>query len=62
VSGWLVAAAAASAARGRRVYWTPAMDDAERLLRGLLAEGDLFLTLGAGDVDGLAERLVEPEA
>jgi UDP-N-acetylmuramate--alanine ligase len=58
VSGWVVAAAAASAARGRPVYWTPSMDDAERLLRGLLADGDLLLTLGAGDVDGLAARLV----
>ena len=58
VSGWLVAAAAASAARGRRVYWTPSMDDAERLLRSILSEGDLLLTLGAGDVDGLAARLV----
>jgi UDP-N-acetylmuramate--alanine ligase len=61
VSGWLVAAAAASAARGRRVYWTPAMDDAERLLRSILAEGDLLLTLGAGDVDALAARLVEAD-
>jgi UDP-N-acetylmuramate--alanine ligase len=58
VSGWLVAAAAASAARGRPVYWTPAIDDAERLLRSILVEGDLVLTLGAGDVDGLAARLV----
>jgi UDP-N-acetylmuramate--alanine ligase len=58
VSGWLVAAAAASAARGRRVYWTPSMGDAERLLRSILVEGDLLLTLGAGDVDSLAERLV----
>ena len=58
VSGWLVAAAAASAARGRPVAWTPSMDDAERFLRGTLGEGDLLLTLGAGDVDGLAARLV----
>jgi UDP-N-acetylmuramate--alanine ligase len=58
VSGWLVAAATASAAHGRRVYWTPSMDDAFRLLSGLLAEGDLLLTLGAGDVDSLAARLV----
>ena len=57
ISGWLVAAAAASAARGRRVYWTPSMDDAERLLSSLLTEGDLLLTLGAGDVDTLARRL-----
>jgi UDP-N-acetylmuramate-alanine ligase len=33
------------------------MDDAERLLRTILREGDLLLTLGAGDVDGLAARL-----
>jgi UDP-N-acetylmuramate--alanine ligase len=59
VSGWLVAAEAASAAHGRRVFWTPSMDDAERMLRSTLAEGDLLLTLGAGDVDRLAERLVE---
>jgi UDP-N-acetylmuramate--alanine ligase len=58
VSGWLVAAAAAGAAHGRPVYWTPGMDDAERLLRRILREGDLLLTLGAGDVDGLAARLV----
>ncbi len=58
ISGWLVAAAAASAARGRRVYWTPSMDDAERLLDAILVEGDLLLTLGAGDVDSLAARLV----
>ena len=57
VSGWLVAAAAADAGGGRPVYWTPTMDDAERALTGLLGEGDLLLTLGAGDVDRLAERL-----
>jgi UDP-N-acetylmuramate--alanine ligase len=60
VSGWLVAGAAASAARGRRVYWTPSLDDAARLLSSSLGEGDLLLTLGAGDVDSLARRLVEP--
>jgi UDP-N-acetylmuramate--alanine ligase len=58
VSGWLVAAAAADASGGRPVYWTPAMDDAERLLLSLLRDGDVLLTLGAGDVDRLAARLV----
>jgi UDP-N-acetylmuramate--alanine ligase len=57
VSGWLVAAATADAAGGRPVYWTPGMDDAERLLAGELRDGDLALTLGAGDVDRLAGRL-----
>jgi UDP-N-acetylmuramate--alanine ligase len=60
VSGWLVATAAADAAGGRPVYWTPTMDDAERLLVDLLGEGDLLLTLGAGDVDRLATRLATP--
>jgi UDP-N-acetylmuramate--alanine ligase len=59
VTGYLVAAEAASAAGGRRVFWTPEFDDAESLLRGLLEEGDVLLTLGAGNVDELADRLVE---
>jgi len=37
------------------------MDDAERLLRAELREGDVVLTLGAGDVDRLAERLTASE-
>jgi UDP-N-acetylmuramate--alanine ligase len=60
VSGWLVAAATADAAHGRRVWWTPSMDDAERLLGELLEDGDALLTLGAGDVDDLARRLADP--
>jgi UDP-N-acetylmuramate--alanine ligase len=58
VGGWLVATATADAAAGRPVYWTPAMADAERLLVSILRDGDVLLTLGAGDVDRLAERLV----
>jgi UDP-N-acetylmuramate--alanine ligase len=57
VTGWLVAGAAASAAHGRPVYWLPGMDEAEAFLRGELREGDLLLTLGAGDVNALAKRL-----
>jgi UDP-N-acetylmuramate--alanine ligase len=57
VSGRLVAAAAADAAHGRPVWWLPAMDDAERMLRSELREGDVLLTMGAGDVDELARRL-----
>ena len=57
VSGWLVAAATADAAGGRPVYWTPERDDAERLLRGELREGDALLTLGAGNIDELARAL-----
>jgi UDP-N-acetylmuramate--alanine ligase len=57
VSGYLVAQAAADAAGGRPVWWMPRLEDAERSLQGELTEGDLLLTLGAGDVDELARRL-----
>ena len=57
VSGLTVARTAADAADGRPVWWLPRMDDAERMLRERLREGDVLLTLGAGDVDRLAERL-----
>ncbi len=57
ISGLTVARAAADAACGRPVWWLPDTEDAERMLREHLREGDVLLTLGAGDVDGLAERL-----
>jgi UDP-N-acetylmuramate--alanine ligase len=57
VTGLLVAQAAADAAPGRPVWWLPGMDDAERFLRAELGEGDLLVTLGAGDVDRLARAL-----
>jgi UDP-N-acetylmuramate--alanine ligase len=60
VSGRLVAEAAADAAGGRRVAWLPDLDAAERFLRAELREGDLLLTLGAGDIDGLGRRLAAP--
>ena len=59
VTGHLVAAAAADAAGGRPVAWLPGFDEAEAFLRGELREGDLLLTLGAGDVDALGRRLVD---
>jgi UDP-N-acetylmuramate--alanine ligase len=58
VTGRLVAAAAADAAGGRRVAWLPGFDEAERFLRAELRDGDLLLTLGAGNVDALGRRLV----
>jgi UDP-N-acetylmuramate--alanine ligase len=58
VSGLLVAEAAADAARGRPVAWMPDFDAAEAFLRAELRDGDLCLTLGAGDVDSLGRRLL----
>ncbi len=57
VSGYLVAEAAADFAEGRPVWWLPRIDDAESQLRAELGEGDVLLTLGAGDVDELAKGL-----
>jgi UDP-N-acetylmuramate--alanine ligase len=58
VSGLLVAQAAADAAPGRTVAWTPGFDDAERLLRAMLRRGDVCLVLGAGNIDALGRRLL----
>jgi UDP-N-acetylmuramate--alanine ligase len=58
VTGRLVAATAADHAGGRPVAWLPGFAEAEAYLRATLREGDLLLTLGAGDVDGLGHRLV----
>ena len=57
VNGYLVAEAAADAAGGRPVWWLPELADAELQLRAELGEGDLLLTIGAGNVDELARRL-----
>jgi UDP-N-acetylmuramate--alanine ligase len=58
VSGLAIAEAAADAAAGRPVYWLPTFADAEPVLSGLLADDDLCVVMGAGDVDALARRLV----
>jgi UDP-N-acetylmuramate--alanine ligase len=60
VTGLLVAEAAADAAGGRPVAWLPGFDAAEAYVRSILRQGDVLLTLGAGDVDALGRRLVAP--
>ena len=62
VSGRMIAEATTEAAPGMPVYWLPGFDDAERVLRGMLGDGDVVLAMGAGDVDSLARRLVEVES
>jgi len=57
VSGLMVAQAAADAAGGRPVWWLPRIEDAQRMLAAELADGDVVLTMGAGDVDRLARGL-----
>jgi UDP-N-acetylmuramate--alanine ligase len=58
VSGRAIAAAAADAGGGRPVLWLPGFDEAKRVLPPRLADGDLVLVMGAGDVDRLGRRLV----
>jgi len=59
VSGLTVARAAAEAAGGRPVWWLPTIEAAEKQLRPELSDGDVLITLGAGDVDRLAAALAE---
>jgi UDP-N-acetylmuramate--alanine ligase len=58
VSGMMVASAAADHGRGRRVWWLPTAELAAQALRPRLSEGDVLITIGAGDVYKLADALV----
>jgi UDP-N-acetylmuramate--alanine ligase len=58
VTGKLVADATADQANGRTVWWLPGMDEARAVLARHLGEGDVLITLGAGDVDRLGRDLV----
>jgi len=57
VTGLLVAQATADAAGGRPVWWLPSMEAAAERLEAELGEGDVLLTMGAGDVNRLAGAL-----
>jgi UDP-N-acetylmuramate--alanine ligase len=59
VTGLLVAEAAADAAGGKRVAWMRDHAAAEAFLRGELRDGDLLLTMGAGDVDSVGRALLK---
>lgn len=58
VTGLSVARAASDRAGGRPVWWLPTADDAEKAFGDRLGEGDILVTLGAGDITSLASRLV----
>jgi UDP-N-acetylmuramate--alanine ligase len=58
VSGLDVARAAADRAGGRPVWWLRDVDTAARALAPRLRDGDLLVTLGAGDVWRLGRALV----
>jgi UDP-N-acetylmuramate--alanine ligase len=58
ISG-LKIAQAASDAGGKNVVWMPSLADAERYLLRVAREGDMLLMMGAGDINLLAQRIVE---
>ncbi|MEK6326218.1 MAG: Mur ligase domain-containing protein [Actinomycetota bacterium] len=57
VSGLAVARAAADRASGRPVWWLVDAERAERALAPRLREGDVLVTIGAGDIHELADAL-----
>ena len=59
VSGLTVARAVADRASGRPVWWLADGDGADRALAPRLREGDVLVTIGAGDVFRLGEALME---
>ena len=58
VTGKLVVEALAEVRPGMPVAWTPRLEDGVRFLAGRARNGDVVLTLGAGDVDRGADLLV----
>lgn len=61
VDGRLVAQAARNSGH-RKVLYEPKWDDVPKLLDGLVGEGDAILTIGAGDIYRLGQRLAGGEA
>jgi UDP-N-acetylmuramate--alanine ligase len=59
VSGKLVVDALATARPGFAPGWTPSLEDAARFVARRARPGDLVLTVGAGDVDRAARRILE---
>ena len=59
VTGKLIVDALAARRPGMRIGWAPAVGDAARVVAAWARPGDVVLTLGAGDVDGVVPLLLE---
>jgi UDP-N-acetylmuramate--alanine ligase len=59
VSGLAVARATADRSEGRPVWWLVDAQRAERALAPRLRDGDLLVTIGAGDIGKLADALTD---
>ena len=60
VSGLDVLRATADRGGTTRTWWAPDLDAAERAVRALLTPGRIAVTVGAGDVTKISDRLVDP--
>ncbi|MEX0790819.1 MAG: UDP-N-acetylmuramate--L-alanine ligase [Actinomycetota bacterium] len=58
VSGKLIVDAICDSAPGMKVAYAPRLDDAARYVRSIVQPDDLILTLGAGDITTLHDRLI----
>ena len=61
VSGMDVVRAAADSSDGRAVWWAPDADSAERVALGRLGSDRILVTVGAGDITKLSDRLAQTE-
>jgi len=59
VTGHLIVTELARVRPGMRIGWTPALDDAVAMVASWARDGDTIVTLGAGDVERAAPRLLE---
>jgi UDP-N-acetylmuramate--alanine ligase len=59
VSGKLLVDSLAAACPGKRLVYLPHRSDVARFLAGAVREGDLVLTLGAGDITSVADETLD---
>ena len=59
VTGKLLVEALAEAAPGKRVIYLPRRSDVVPFLAGEVRDGDLVLTMGAGDITMVAEAILD---
>jgi UDP-N-acetylmuramate--alanine ligase len=59
VTGKLIVDAVCEASPGRRVAYLPRLEEAAAYVRSMLREGDLVLSMGAGDITTLPQRVLQ---
>jgi UDP-N-acetylmuramate-alanine ligase len=54
--------AVADRSGGRASWWAPTLDAAERAARARAVEGGILVTIGAGDITKVSDRLTSKDA